>query len=234
MKRRVVCLFISVLLLLMACRVPEARGSGLPLFGQVVVIDPGHGGPDPGAARGELLEKDIVLDLAFKLRELLEGAGACVYLTREQDCDLADQNPELKGGRKRRDIRRRVELVNAWQPTALLSLHVNAFSSARWRGAQVFYAADDEEGQELAKHMQNAFREVLKNTGRVAAAGDYRVLNESQSPAVLLEVGFITNPEEAELLQDDNYRRQIAWAIFSGFSHWLEETGTEGRVSVFD
>lgn len=217
--------FVSALLLiglLLSCPIQlQAVHYSMPLFSKVVAIDPGHGGPDPGATRGNLLEKDIVLDLGFKLRELLGSTGAVAFMTRESDADLADQNPTLAGGRKRRDILRRVELINQWQPDAALSLHVNAINSSRWRGAQVFYPPDDPESERLAKAIQSSLTRVLQNTNRVAKVGDYRVLNDSQCPVVLVEVGFISNPEEASLLNNENYRQKIVWAIYLGLQDWL-------------
>lgn len=217
--------FVSALLLiglLLSCPIQlQSAHYSMPLFSKVVAIDPGHGGPDPGATRGNLLEKDIVLDLGFKLRELLGSTGAVAFMTRESDADLADQNPTLAGGRKRRDILRRVELINQWQPDAALSLHVNAINSSRWRGAQVFYPPDDPESERLAKAIQSSLTRVLQNTNRVAKVGDYRVLNDSQCPVVLVEVGFISNPEEASLLSNENYRQKIVWAIYLGLQDWL-------------
>lgn len=221
MKRKYAC--VAILLLLFGASQMQALAmrSSLPLYRRVIVIDPGHGGPDPGATRGELREKDIVLDLGFKLRNLLQSTGAVTYLTRDSDTDLAEQNPTISGGRKRRDILRRVELVNEWQPDAVLSLHVNAIGSSRWRGAQVFYPPDDPEAEELAKSIQNALTKVLRNTNRVAKVGDYRILNDAKCPAVLVEVGFISNPEEAALLTDASYRQKIVWAVYLGLQDWL-------------
>jgi N-acetylmuramoyl-L-alanine amidase len=199
----------------------SATEQQLPLYRRVIAIDPGHGGPDPGATRGDLKEKDIVLDLGFGLRDLLQSTGAITYLTRDSDTDLADQNQTVTGGRKRRDILRRVELVNEWQPDAVLSLHVNAIGSSRWRGAQVFYPPDDPKAEELAKSIQKALTKVLRNTNRVAKVGDYRILNDAKCPAVLVEVGFISNPEEAALLTEASYRQKIVWAIYLGLQEWL-------------
>lgn len=227
MKHRVVGSLLLISLLLCCPLRMQAAYCGMPLFGKVVAIDPGHGGPDPGATRGTLLEKDIVLDLGFKLRELLGSTGAVTFMTRESDVDLADQSPALTGGRKRRDILRRVELINQWQPDAALSLHVNAINSSRWRGAQVFYPPNDPESERLAETIQSALTRVLKNTNRVAKVGDYRVLNDSQCPVVLVEVGFISNPEEAALLQDENYQQKIVWAIYLGLQEWLAQTEEE-------
>lgn len=199
----------------------RCRAAQLPLLGRQIAIDPGHGGSDPGASRAGLAEDELVLDLGLRLQRLLTAAGATVRLTRTTDTDLADQDPASPHAtRKRRDIFRRVELINRWQPDLALSLHVNAISSPRWRGAQVFHRADSQPSAELAKALQQALTDVLQNTNRQAKIGDYRILNDTIPPAALVEVGFISNPEEATLLADPQYRERIACALVIGLQRW--------------
>lgn len=217
--KRIACLMVCVFLLLAG--VEAATACSLPLYRRVIAIDPGHGGPDPGATRGLLKEKEIVLALALELNDLLQGAGAITYMTRRTDRDLADENPAQEGGRKRKDILRRVDLINSWQPHIALSLHANAISSSRWRGAQVFFAAHDPLSESLAESIQNSFARVLKNTNRQVQAGDYRIVNSSACPTVLIEIGFISNPDEAQLLIDATYQKKLAWAIYLGLQDWL-------------
>lgn len=217
-------ILICCLLLISSCCHPmalAANSTSLPLLGRRIVIDPGHGGIDPGACRNGMTEEAIVLALAKQLQVMLITAGAGVHLTRDGDMDLSDRIPkELEPSRKRRDILGRVELVNSWQPDVFLSLHVNAISSSRWRGAQVFYQQQSEQSAALAGALQHALEQVLHNTDRQPKAGDYRILNDSQPLAALLEVGFISNPEEAGLLADPSYRQQVAWAILVGLLDW--------------
>lgn len=193
----------------------------LPLLGHQIMIDPGHGGPDPGASRGDLVEEDIVLDLGLRLKAMLAASGAAVRLTRETDTDLADQyQGQEYPNRKQKDLVQRTHLANSWQPDVLISLHVNAIGSSRWRGAQVFYQTDSQASGELAKAVQRALSQVLGNTDRQAKPGDYRILNDSQPTAILVEVGFVSNPIEAGLLADPDYRQKVAWAILSGLQDW--------------
>jgi N-acetylmuramoyl-L-alanine amidase len=202
--------------------------NNLPLLGHKIAIDPGHGGVDPGANRDGLLEDELVLDLGLRLRTMLAAQGATVYLTRETDTDLADQKPgNGYSSRKKQDIMRRVELVNGWQPDLFLSLHVNASGSSRWRGAQVFFRKDSDSSMDLAKSVQLALIKVLGNTTRQAKPGDYRILNDTVCPAALVEIGFISNPEEAALLCDAAYREKIAWAICLGICNWLNQEQTQ-------
>ncbi|MBS3937716.1 MAG: N-acetylmuramoyl-L-alanine amidase CwlD [Peptococcaceae bacterium] len=194
------------------------------LAGRVIAVDPGHGGVDPGALGPDgLLEKDIVLDVALRLRTLLQAAGASVVMTRETDTDLSDSALGRQySRRKRQDLERRVRIVNESKAEILVSIHVNSMVSARWSGAQAFFAEGSDEGQKLAQNLQEALREYLKNTNRQVARGDFYMLRQSNCPAVLVEVGFISNPREASLLASEEYRRQLAWAIFAGILRYWQ------------
>lgn len=217
----VVALLLLVPLQQATARVPVAE-SRLPLLGRTIVIDPGHGGPDPGANRDGLTEKEIVLDMGLELRNLLTAAGASVVLTRETDVDLADSSLGNRySARKRQDIRRRVELVNAAKPEILISLHVNAIASTRWRGAQVFFKSDCEPAKQLAISTQKTLTAFLQNTDRKAKPGDFRILNDAKTVGILVEAGFISNPDEADCLADPTYRRRVVWAVFNGILDWL-------------
>ncbi len=199
-------------------------GAKLPLLGRTFVIDPGHGGPDPGANRDGLTEKEIVLDIGLELDKLLTAAGATVVLIRDADTDLADSSlGNQYSARKRQDLRRRVEMINEVKPEFLISLHVNAIGSTRWRGAQVFYKAGSEQAKQLARCTQKSLISILQNTDRRERPGDYLILNDVETTGILVEVGFISNPDEAASLADPNYRRRVVWAIFNGIQNWLNQ-----------
>ena len=196
-----------------------------PLAELVIAVDPGHGGVDPGAIGPDgLLEKDIVLDIALRLRTLLQSAGATVVMTRETDIDLSDAALGRQyTKRKRQDLERRVKLINESNAALLISIHVNSMASARWSGAQVFYHQDAPEGRRLAEAIQYVLREHLQNTTRQIATGDFYITRASDCPAVLVEVGFISNPTEARLLASADYRAQLAAAIFGGLLHYWHQ-----------
>lgn len=196
-----------------------------PLTGIIIAVDPGHGGVDPGALGPDgLLEKDIVLDIALRLRTLLQSAGATVVMTRETDTDLSDTVLGRQySKRKRQDLERRVKLINESHAALLLSIHVNSMASARWSGAQVFYHSDAPASKRLAESIQTSLREHLQNTTRQIATGDFYITRASACPAVLVEVGFISNPTEARLLASADYRRQLAWAIFAGILRYWHQ-----------
>lgn len=201
------------------------------LEGKVVVLDPGHGGIDPGAWSREhrILEKDIVLDIALMTRDYLEAAGASVILTRETDTDLAtdlaDGAFESLKERSRKDLHRRAEIVAAVRPDVFLSIHANSFPSSIWYGAQTFYYnGGHPASKRLAELLQEELARQTQNTTRKASDRiDQYVLRVSEVPSATVEVGFLSNPREAELLSRKAFRERIAWSIFTALARFFAE-----------
>ncbi|MDO4540642.1 MAG: N-acetylmuramoyl-L-alanine amidase [Syntrophomonadaceae bacterium] len=197
------------------------------LTGCVIVVDAGHGGVDSGAIGfGGSLEKDITLNVALQTAEHLRQCGAEVILTRDGDHDLAgaDFNGTIRQ-RKQRDMPARIAVAEEAHANFFISIHTNASTSRRWRGAQVFYQNNSEIGQTVAKCMQTAINELDKNNTRSAAPGAYYVLNRTSMPGVLIETGFISNPEEERLLLSPEYQDRLAWAIAVGMHQALTSGG---------
>lgn len=200
----------------------------LPLTGLTIALDPGHGGPDGGAVSREgALEKHINLAVSLYLRDYLQQGGALVVMTREEDKDLAEPGAKR---RKTQDLHRRVELVNSRQADILISIHMNSIPSSRWRGAQTFYnPRQHEESKTLASLIQDEIKLNMKNTTREAnVIHDTYLLKMATMPAALVEVGFLSNVEEARLLSDEKYQRQMAEAIYRGIMRFAsgEKFGT--------
>lgn len=182
--------------------------------GRLVVIDPGHGGKDPGAVgRAGTLEKDVTLAVALELESLLNRAGVYTRLTRRSDVDLADEHAFP---RKAQDLRRRALLANQAGADVFVSLHANSFPNSRWSGAQTFYFPDDPEGRRLAQYIQEAIRRRWPSNRRQPRPGNYRVLRDTGMPAVVVELGFLSNPGEEQLLASHEYRRALAEAVYQG------------------
>ncbi|MBT9173796.1 MAG: Germination-specific N-acetylmuramoyl-L-alanine amidase [Syntrophomonadaceae bacterium] len=194
--------------------------TGLPLSGRGIVIDPGHGGYDPGVFRRSLTEKNLNLAISLVLRDYLQGGGARVIMTRETDRDLLVL--PAAGPRKRLDMKNRLAIIRAANPDLLVSIHVNASPSPLWSGAQVFHKRNCAHGHKLALLIQEELKRVLQNTNRPAQEGDFFLLNEAGVPAALVEAGFISNPEEARLLADERYRSRLAWAVYLGIIRYFD------------
>ncbi|NLN28451.1 MAG: hypothetical protein GX161_09550 [Firmicutes bacterium] len=218
-------IFLAVFLVL-GWKVVHARLRAVPVAlvqsaaGRVVVIDPGHGGADPGAvAASGLLEKDVTLAIALHLERLLQGAGVHVVLTRRDDTDLADPHAAV---RKTQDLTRRVAVARGGADL-FVSLHANSSPSPLWSGAQTFYSPGRAPDRRLAERIQARLVSLLGPNRRRAAAADYYVLRESPVPAALVEVGFLSHPEESARLGSPAYQRRVAEAIYLGILDYFSE-----------
>lgn len=188
-----------------------------------ILIDPGHGGIDPGTGdKFKLYEKDINLDLAFRLRALLEPKGAAVELTRWSDQELSYLSPDMKAGRHRRDLWGRVFLAQAYDTALLISLHVNSSTDETERGSIVFYAQGSEEGKALARAVQAQLLKLQPySKQRALPTTSMRVVNSTHCLTILVEIGFITNSDDRRQMQDVEYREQLAQAIARGIQEFF-------------
>ena len=193
-----------------------------------VVIDAGHGGEDGGASSAAgVLEKDLNLSVAFALRDLFEVAGVPVVMTRTEDVLLYDRNVDFQGRKKVLDLAARrlmaekvaAEVEQRGGGVCLfISIHMNAFPQPRYSGMQVWYGRGDPLSAEVAGRIQSAAVAVMPDNHRkIKAAGrNIYLLDRIQTPAVLVECGFLSNPEEAERLSREGYRYAVAAAVFAG------------------
>lgn len=190
----------------------------------VVVIDAGHGGKDPGKVGcNGALEKDINLQIALRLKKLLELNDVFVVMTREEDCDLASENAS---NRKNEDLKARVNLTQEVSPVAMVSIHQNSFTEEDVDGAQVFYYAASAEGKSLGTMVQEHLKQELSGDNhRMAKANrEYYLLKKVECPAVIVECGFLSNPVEAELLVTEEYQEKVAFAIHLGILEYIHST----------
>lgn len=188
-----------------------------------IVLDPGHGGFDPGMTGSSgITEKELNLVYAKKLAALLEQAGYRVVLTRETEAGLYD---ETETNKKAQDMQRRCALIAQEQPLLTVSIHQNSYSDPAVCGPQVFYYEHSAEGEKLATIIQNCMNEQLEIARpRVQKAnGSYYILKRSDSTTVLVEVGFLSNPEEEQILQEEEYQDRAMQAVCDGILQYLAE-----------
>lgn len=202
----------------------------MPLSGKVIAVDPGHGGPDGGASSKEgLIEKDVNLAIALHLRDYLQQAGAVVIMTREEDKDLASPGTKGNSKRKTEDLLERADLIKRNKADLLLSIHLNSITSSRWNGAQTFYNPDKPGSEQLALHIQKELRKNLENTDRAAKINEtFYPLKALDIPGALVEVGFLSNPQEAQLMASEKYQKKVAAAVYQGVLRYYagEKIGT--------
>jgi len=205
--------------------IPNYKAIPQPLAGQTIVLDPGHGGADGGAKGGNSVdEKEITLKVAKLLKEKLEQAGALVYLTREEDMDLAEKETKGLSRRKSEDIRKRLKFIDDKDADFFLSIHLNAISDGRWSGAQTFYYNSFDENKHLAKMIQSELIRNLENTDRTPLPlNTVYLLKYAEVPGSLVELGFLSNEKERKLLEDSNYQRKLATSIYQGMIRYVME-----------
>ena len=189
-----------------------------------VVIDAGHGGEDGGASSAAgLVEKNVNLAVSFALRDLLEAAGVPVVMTRTEDKLLYDRNVNYQGRKKVLDLaaRRLVAEKTAAEyggDCLFISIHMNAFPQPQYSGMQVWYGTGDPRSADAAETIQAASLPILPHNHRKIkpAGSNIYLLDRIKTPAVLVECGFLSNPDEAARLGETAYQNAIAAAIFSG------------------
>ncbi len=183
-----------------------------PIASPTIVIDPGHGGEDGGAVSVTgVRESQLNLEISLRLNDLLRFLGAQTKLIRAADISIYTEGNTI-AQKKVSDIHQRVRIVNETPNAYLLSIHQNQFSQSKYRGAQVFYAKGSEA---LAEIIQNTIAaQIDPNNHRVSKpASKIYLLEHISCPAVLVECGFLSNPEEELLLRDATHQKKLAAAI---------------------
>lgn len=191
-----------------------------------VIIDAGHGGSDPGkVGTGDILEKEINLAIAKKVETQLKKEKIKVIMTREEDRMLTG---DADSGSKAQDMKERVELINKELPQIAVSIHQNSYQDASVHGAQVFYYSGSQEGERAAGIMQNALLAFDADNTRQPKANDtYYLLRRTQVPTIIVECGFLSNPEEAGNLCLDEYQEKVAQAICQGILEFIRPGNSE-------
>ena len=187
---------------------------------KTIILDAGHGGEDGGASSADgLLEKDLNLALALTMRDILLASGVKVVLTRETDTLLYDRNVNFQGRKKMLDMAARLKIAENTTDPVFVSLHMNTYPHPSCEGVQVWYSENNDASFELAKTIHATTQELLQhaNDRPVKRSGSsIYLLHHLECPAVLVECGFLSNPEEAALLADEAYRQQLALTLCMG------------------
>ncbi len=194
---------------------------------KVIVLDPGHGGSDPGKIGvSGTKEKDINLSVTYKAKELLEQNGITVILTREADQSLSDASAKNK---KLSDLEERCRIINESGAAFAVSIHQNSYSDPSVRGSQVFYYKSSAEGKKLAEALQTVFNDTIsrEKNRRIKENTSYYLLIHVKCPIVIAECGFLSNPDEEQKLSDDAYQDQVAEALAKGILEYLGKAAGE-------
>lgn len=180
------------------------------LVGKKIFIDAGHGGNDPGAVANNVVEKEVVLDISLRVQQMLESAGATVVMTRTNDTFYS--------------LNERVERANRDNVDAFVSIHANAAGNSAAKGSETFwnnyYAGV--QSKLLAEKIQAKLVQKLNTVDRGVKQANFYVIKNSKMPSVLVEVGFLTNVEEAQRIQTNEFRQKSAEAIVEGLVEYFQ------------
>ncbi len=210
MKKRYV-LFFLFLICLISVAAKKTVINNFPLFGKFIILDPGHGGLDPGSVYKNEYEKDYNLNFSLSLKKNLEKYGATVIMTREGDYDLSSPNTAY---RKRSDFDNRIKLIESSKADLYLSLHMNSLNNSTYFGSQSFYSNVNKNNKLLAEILQNNFNKFFNYDK------DYKLIDNSKymykninTVGVLIEYGFITNYKDRKNLKNETYRLELSEVI---------------------
>ena len=202
-------LLIIICFFLLTISLPNVTASinNLNLLGKIIVLDAGHGGTDSGAKNGKIVEKELI------------SRGATVYLTREEDNDLSARTSE----RKRSDLYNRAKYINTIKPNMYISIHLNATTSSSWKGLQVFYNKNNEENKVIAETITNNLKNNINNIREVKEENKYYMYKYIKYPGVLIEAGFISNPDENYLLRQEEYQNKLITLIADAIEKYYQK-----------
>lgn len=198
-----------------------ANSDTVPSRNYTIVIDPGHGGSDPGSIgyKTKVHEDELNLKMSLLLKEKLEKAGINVVMTRDNQNALIDGRGKTW---KRKEMEERRKLISKTRPNMVISIHQNSYTNHTLRGAQVFYDKKSEISKEIAESIQEQFKLNLDKSIKAPSPGDYFMLKCSSAPSVIVECGFLSHPEEEKLLQTQEYQEKIINSIYIGIVDFLQ------------
>ena len=192
-----------------------------------LLIDPGHGGEDGGTVGvNGVLEKDLNLSLSKVLGEILEFSGYEVVQTRKEDKLLYDRNVNYHGRKKMLDLKGRLEIAKTVEPDLFIGIHMNAFPEQKYSGLSVYYSKNQAKSKDAAEIIRTNVKNNLQpdnSRETKAASSNIYILDRITCPAILIECGFLSNPEECEKLSSYDYRRELSFVLYSSLVSFLEE-----------
>jgi len=196
-----------------------------PITNKVIVIDAGHGLPDEGAQGfNGTTEQAINLEISLKLQKLIEQSGAKVFLTRSDENGIYSTDSVGIKNKKVSDAKNRVEIGNTNDADIFISIHLNKFpASNQYRGWQTFYQKNNENSKLIAESIQENLNKniQIENNRRSLPINNIYIMDKLQIPAVIVECGFLSNPEETENLKNEQYQNKLVWGIYLGIQEYF-------------
>ena len=203
----------------------ESESQAPTLAYPTVIIDAGHGGEDGGAiGKNGAYEKDINLEIAKKLKAILDANSIPCALTRTTDILLYDRNVDYEGKKKKLDLLARKEFAEGYDNAIFISIHQNSYPKEQYSGFQAYYSPNDPSSISLALSIEDSIRASLQpqnNRASKQADSSIYLLDNLQCPSVLLECGFLSNREECAMLCNEEYQNKLCEAIALGIINFI-------------
>lgn len=193
----------------------------------IIVLDAGHGGMDSGAVGATgVLEKDINLSIVLALRDMFEMSGFQTVLTRDEDISIYDAGVEGIRNQKLNDMDNRLKIIQSYPESIFLCIHQNNYTDPKYFGGQMFYNNNNPNNRTLAQIMQNRFAQLQTGNDReIKLTGEELfLLKSNKNPSLMIECGFLSNPEEEQNLASWEYQQKVAFTIYSGVLEFLDTT----------
>ena len=203
----------------------------------VIVLDAGHGGLDSGAVgKSGVLEKDVNLSVVKHLRQLLEPSGFRTVLTRDEDISIYDPGVEGIRNQKLSDMDNRLEIIQSYPDSIFLCIHQNNYTDPKYFGGQMFYNNNNPDNRTLAQIMQARFAQLQPGNDReIKLSGDELfLLKSNKNPSLMIECGFLSNPEEEAKLATEEYQQQLAFTIYSGVLEYVDAVSEQPESAWTD
>ena len=199
----------------------------LPVTNKVVVLDAGHRTEKMRGAESVngTTEASTNLKIVLKVQNLLEQSGCSVILTRSDENAIYDLDSKTLRQKKVSDIRNRVKIGNSSSADIFVSVHLNKIPQSQYDGWQTFYKQGNEQGKKLATCLQNSLTEAVQkeNKREPLKIDNIYIIKNVEIPTSIVECGFLSNPEEEKLLQEDEYQNKLAWGIYTGITNYFYE-----------
>lgn len=201
--------------------------SSTPITNRCIILDAGHGIPDGGAinSTGEIIESTLNLQIVLKLQNLLESNNCNVILTRSDENGIYEIDSNSIKEKKISDMKNRVKIANNSEADVFISIHMNKLKDTKYSGWQTFYKNKNYESKILAQNIQSSLNSFMKkdNSRQIKSISNIYLAKHVQIPFVIVECGFLSNPEESQLLTNENYQNSLAWSIYIGIMDYFKD-----------
>jgi N-acetylmuramoyl-L-alanine amidase len=230
-KRNIAIITMVFLLSVLVCSLGISAGNAVPTLNnrnqvKTILLDPGHGGEDPGAVSdySGLKEKDVNLTVVLMLKELLEKENYKVLMTRSED--KLEYSPETTNiiAKRKEDLTRRKNMMDEGGADIVVSIHLNKFPQANQFGAQTFFPPNSPDSQKLAMNLQKSIKDIVDPNNKRAALVKKEpiiILKDNKTTTAIVECGFLSNIDEEKKLATKEYQEKLASAICEGINAYF-------------